>query len=867
MTTTTTIRSSSGSELSTLTTSNNGESEEEERLEIKDVVRVLGQKRGRESGVSNSDSVISGGKKNKKAKVGNGPVDAGDGEEGDKTKGVYCHNCRRLCSPDAFLRCTKLKQKRGKASPIAPCNLAFCDRDLINRYGISPQAIRWEGRSASNEGEHDKDAGYQFTCPCCLDQCQTSSCRKKKGLEPLGNLGKEAKAVGAANTAALLERRPPVKNHIKTIGHNPITPNGKSTPAKSVIINFLDDDSDLSDPDSDSLENATTPKSKRPPKARKDEKKVGRESSVKGTPKTVQTVKKKPEAKGTLKNGKENKTTAKITKDGKSSAKSANAVKGTPKKTVKEEKVKVKASTTKKEKESEMKAVKPQTAKKVSVMPVLPPPEPPVFEKVDTKLSREEAEQRIMLREYLLRFRPVLSVPERSLPAVDDFDRPLTEASVRLFAGAMLDMIKDELEHSGNEDDEGVAEMMFNLREELRYYADLARFAAIFNIISEPLRLRLPPPIVDTRAQTNDSALRALLDLDENQPSPAWAAELSAGPSRRVGASRIPQPAEVVRMLLALAERTLATPKIRYEMEMFSLEYKERMKQYNEVKGHTAVFEAKKKKLAEARVRCKSAAETKANKEMLHGEEREYGELVKLLNVNLRATLGRIALRHEPLGRDVDGRIYYALTPRHVNSDGRPPSGWASGLLVWGIGVPGKTDQGDDLPVSTERWNHFGKSKDVTQLIKYVEWKYEQAAEAVRASKKKVKAKPTPKSTPAKATPAKGKGKATPGKSTPRQKTLLEVVIPVSKKSASGSGSPLSSLEPVKKEDDASSTSSALTPPPTAFKEELLSHLDPKGYTPSAETIEEEGKKLVLNLRDVGQWLEVLEAQGMGEPE
>jgi hypothetical protein len=40
---------------------------------------------------------------------------------------------------------------------------------------------------------------------------------------------------------------------------------------------------------------------------------------------------------------------------------------------------------------------------------------------------------------------------------VDDFDRPLTEASVKLFAGAMLDVFKDEF--SDDDEDEDVVEV------------------------------------------------------------------------------------------------------------------------------------------------------------------------------------------------------------------------------------------------------------------------------------------------------------------------------------------------------------------------------------------------------------------------
>jgi hypothetical protein len=52
----------------------------------------------------------------------------------------------------------------------------------------------------------------------------------------------------------------------------------------------------------------------------------------------------------------------------------------------------------------------------------------------------------------MVRFQAVLSMPDRYLGPLDDFDRPLSDASVRTFVGAMLDLIKDELEGDGDED-------------------------------------------------------------------------------------------------------------------------------------------------------------------------------------------------------------------------------------------------------------------------------------------------------------------------------------------------------------------------------------------------------------------------------
>lgn len=164
-------------------------------------------------------------------------------------------------------------------------------------------------------------------------------------------------------------------------------------------------------------------------------------------------------------------------------------------------------------------------------------------------------------------------------------------------------------------------------REELRYYADLARFASKFTVLSSPLGLRLSPAVVlkDRRADVNAAAVRALLDLDNDQPAPSWASDLGAGPSRRVGASRIPQPSEIVRMLLAFAERTLVTPKLRAELDSTSGEFEERRRRRRHASATKKLFthwEAKKKKLAEARVQCKTAAETKANKELVGGDPR-----------------------------------------------------------------------------------------------------------------------------------------------------------------------------------------------------------------------------------------------------
>lgn len=167
--------------------------------------------------------------------------------------------------------------------------------------------------------------------------------------------------------------------------------------------------------------------------------------------------------------------------------------------------------------------------------------------------------------------------------------------------------------------------------------------------------------------------------------------------------------------------------------------------------------------------------------------------------MNLRASIQ--PLRHEPLGKDLDGRTYYLLTPRPITESSRAPIGWASGLLVFGSAA--LKDESDELPLSAARWSHFGKSTLVTQLAKWLDDRLDILA------------------------------------ATKRRKSQVEVVI---YQRASDSDSDLSSAP-----------------------EDLLELLEPSGYEPSVDRRVEDGRELVKRVREVAEWLQVLEWKGMGE--
>lgn len=77
-----------------------------------------------------------------------------------------------------MLRCTKLR-KYTKSTPARACNLAWCERDLVKRYEVDPDAVRARGRNvpAAEAEKHDEEKEYVFACPCCEDECQNSTCK------------------------------------------------------------------------------------------------------------------------------------------------------------------------------------------------------------------------------------------------------------------------------------------------------------------------------------------------------------------------------------------------------------------------------------------------------------------------------------------------------------------------------------------------------------------------------------------------------------------------------------------------------------------------------------------------------------------
>ncbi|EKD00690.1 hypothetical protein A1Q2_04882 [Trichosporon asahii var. asahii CBS 8904] len=430
-------------------------------------------------------------------------------------------------------------------------------------------------------------------------------------------------------------------------------------------------DSELSDPDAP----------KKPAKKRAETRKPAAKS--KATAKTTAKSKAKPDPKAKAK-GKDAKGKAAAAKDAK-------------KKTTKKIEPK-KAPVKKKEK---------------------PEPPRPVVKNVDTRLSFEEAEQRMYLREFVVRFRSLLGLADRSLAPLDDFDHPLPEATVRSVAAGLLDLIiADQGAHYGTSEE--AFDSLDQYHTELKHYADLARFGRIFNDLEDLLGVTMAEEPSNASRERNEAALRSILDLGEGDETPTWATE---APRRgRAAASRIPGAVEVVRMLLGLCEYVIPFDAVRTEMDPAwgSRESEYRREATRLAKAENQRWETEKKKILAARVRCTSAASTRANKALYDEKEGEHRAALAGIELVPRTVAQRKATRFAPIGLDAQGRKYYYLTPRLIDEERyRPgPSSWARTLYIFGEGFPWD----ESLPTAVERWMRVESSEDLRKLSMWTGW-------------------------------------------------------------------------------------------------------------------------------------------------
>ncbi|KIK90793.1 hypothetical protein PAXRUDRAFT_151092 [Paxillus rubicundulus Ve08.2h10] len=394
---------------------------------------------------------------------------------------------------------------------------------------------------------------------------------------------------------------------------------------------------------------------------------------------------------------------------------------------------------------------KPGLKLKVQTLPKPKPVPKPVWTIVNTPLSLIEAEERISIREFTLRFSSIMELSRTHLDEleelrpsqnrnVDDEDEDLvpwvSEACVKSLILSLLSL----LDASGDREKHLNAAMMSirdsganlnkvwaalaTLRDRQANVSTSSRSTSTIFSLSFPDPL--PPPESVTMMQTRSGA---------NQP--------------HTGCINVFRTAQLLPVIYALVNAAVESEAVRQEIEAGVQAAKERIKEAREAhRIENERFEQEKER--------RKAKGTKLDKSITEGHKRVVADCDDALKVSLCAHIPRIS----PFGRDLEGRVYWALTPGmnereaaldHLQSYSQGRTGkstsrarrkplvpseedrsalkkWSWFLAVWGERPPvaertivHDPDNSEEEGDSEERWWGFWDPEEIKKLVSWIQ--------------------------------------------------------------------------------------------------------------------------------------------------
>ncbi|KIJ18760.1 hypothetical protein PAXINDRAFT_179413 [Paxillus involutus ATCC 200175] len=298
--------------------------------------------------------------------------------------------------------------------------------------------------------------------------------------------------------------------------------------------------------------------------------------------------------------------------------------------------------------------VKPGLKPKVKALPKLKPVAKPVWTIVDTALSLIEAEERISIREFALRFSSIMELSRthldeleelRSLRTrnVDDEDEDLvpwvSEACVKSLILGLLSLL----------DANGDREKHLN--------------AAIMSIQDSGANLNKVwaalATLRDRQANVSTSSRSTSTTFPLSYPDPLPPPESATMMRTRSGANQshtgyinVFRTAQLLPVIYELVNAAVESEAVRQEIEAGIQAAKERVKEAREAhRIENERFEQEKER--------GKAKEKKLDKSRMECHKRVVADCDDALKVSSCAYIPRIS----PLGRDMEGRVYWALTP------------------------------------------------------------------------------------------------------------------------------------------------------------------------------------------------------------
>lgn len=299
-------------------------------------------------------------------------------------------------------------------------------------------------------------------------------------------------------------------------------------------------------------------------------------------------------------------------------------------------------------------------------------------------MSREEVEDRIYLREFILRFGPLLGVAKSHLDILDDFDT-LTDATVKALVVALLDLIAVE-------EDGSHRKILVARVKEVRGAHSPTKIWAVLERLRE----------------------EGVLDY----PDPAEPSEGAGAYNTRRGVV-VAQGAQLLPILISLCERVLRSASIRSDIEDQERDRPQfnRDDLYGPLKELNDAWTQKRKVFLEEK--AAPGLDLAAWKDKYREAEAKHREAVTNIEQAHYEREHAYTQRFRPLGRDYEGRTYYLLSSQRAKKaptdDERENfKHWSWSVVCYG------TAKGEDWDEEEERWWGLNSPAEIRALSKWL---------------------------------------------------------------------------------------------------------------------------------------------------
>ncbi|GJJ06394.1 hypothetical protein Clacol_000585 [Clathrus columnatus] len=340
----------------------------------------------------------------------------------------------------------------------------------------------------------------------------------------------------------------------------------------------------------------------------------------------------------------------------------------------------------------------------------------PVWVPCLTEYGREAVEDLLRLREFTLRFNPILNIGVRNLEELDD-PSSLHDSSTKAILLALLDII-------GVEEEAHVKHVYISPQEiQIKLKAIQGLGLNWSKII---------PMLED---------LQALVPQDHPFYSLPKVEKRDSSYNIRGGRTQCIDAISLLPMLLHLINVVCNGGSVRQELEVGEEQARKARSDYHAaVKNASDRWNEQKQVFLDAKPEIQNKGESKADEWSMQYQEAEkrYKERIRDLQSYFRVEINSCASRFEPLGVDTDGRVYYlpsSLGPFRGKKDRLPSDKERLGFRRWGwfIAVYGKPgtqiqhfgcDYSDDVDTNVklreEGWWGFADVSEIRKLSKWL---------------------------------------------------------------------------------------------------------------------------------------------------